>query len=287
MVSWAPTNMPVWAEMTIRFNRIQSESVLGDAALTVVNQFCPGSLQPQRVSVLGFPLDLLSDYPAWLASHQGQGFHVVTLNAEMIMQARKVPQLADVIRGATLIVPDGSGVILYLKLYGISLRRQPGIELSESLLKSAADQAPPLKVFFYGSAPGVAERAAQNWQNRYPKLNIVGIYSGYQTPESEAALKQHLETSQPDIIFVALGVPRQEYWIAQHRYLCPQATWVGVGGSFDIWAGNKQRAPEFFLNHHLEWLYRLYQEPWRWRRMLVLPQFAIRALFHRLRGHQL
>ncbi len=257
--------------------------------MSVSDKFPPASTllrddaMPQRVSVLGYPLDLLTNYPAWLASHQGQGFHVVTLNAEMIMQAQKVPQLAQVIRQANFIVPDGSGVVLYLRLYGIQANRQPGIELSESLLKFAATQNPPLRVFFYGSAPGVAAQAAANWQHRFPNLNIVGIYSGYQTSESELELKQHLADCQPDIVFVALGVPRQEYWIAENRYLCPQATWVGVGGSFDIWAGHKVRAPKFFLDNNLEWLYRLYQEPWRWRRMLVLPQFALQGLWHRLR----
>lgn len=255
--------------------------------MTAVNQFSPGSVQPQRVSVLGFPLDLLREYPAWLAAHQGEGFHVVTLNAEMIMQAEKVSPLAAVIRKADLIVPDGAGVVLYLRLYGIKVHRQPGIELSENLLKFAANQRPPLKVFFYGSAPGIAAQAQENWQKQYPNLNVVGIYSGYQTPESEAELKAHLQASQPDIIFVALGVPRQEYWIAENRHLAPQATWVGVGGSFDIWAGKKVRAPQFFLDNNLEWLYRLYQEPWRWRRMLVLPQFALRGLWHRLWIHRI
>ncbi|WP_407682347.1 WecB/TagA/CpsF family glycosyltransferase [Pseudocalidococcus azoricus] len=255
--------------------------------MTAVDTPSTRSSQPRRVSVLGYPLDLLDNYPAWLTAHQGDGFHVVTLNAEMIMQAEKVPQLAQVIKQASFIVPDGSGVVLYLRLYGIKANRQPGIELSESLLKFAATQNPPLKVFFYGSAPGVAAQAAKNWQKRYPHLNVVGIYTGYQTQETEAELKKHIQTNQPDIIFVALGVPRQEYWIAANRHLAPQATWVGVGGSFDIWAGKKVRAPQFFLDHHLEWLYRLYQEPWRWRRMLVLPQFALRGLWHRLRVHQI
>ena len=82
---------------------------------------------------------------------------------------------------------------------------------------------------------------------------------------------------------VGLGVPRQEFWIAQHRHLCPQATWIGVGGSFDIWAGIKSRAPVWLRDNHLEWLYRLYQEPWRWRRMMALPEFALKAIAQRLK----
>jgi N-acetylglucosaminyldiphosphoundecaprenol N-acetyl-beta-D-mannosaminyltransferase len=79
---------------------------------------------------------------------------------------------------------------------------------------------------------------------------------------------------------VGLGVPRQELWIAQHRYLCPQAIWIGVGGSFDIWSGTKNRAPAWLGKNNLEWLYRLYQEPWRWRRMLALPEFALKAFVY-------
>jgi N-acetylglucosaminyldiphosphoundecaprenol N-acetyl-beta-D-mannosaminyltransferase len=90
--------------------------------------------------------------------------------------------------------------------------------------------------------------------------------------------KDTLKDLQPRVIFVGLGVPRQELWIAQNRHLCPDSIWIGVGGSFDIWAGTKQRAPAWFCNNHLEWLYRLYQEPWRWRRMMALPQFAVKAL---------
>lgn len=85
---------------------------------------------------------------------------------------------------------------------------------------------------------------------------------------------QTLKQLQPQVIFVGLGVPRQEFWIAKHRHLCPHAIWVGVGGSFDIWAETKTRAPKWLCDNNLEWVYRLYQEPWRWRRMLALPQFA-------------
>ena len=92
---------------------------------------------------------------------------------------------------------------------------------------------------------------------------------------------QTLTQLQPQVIFVGLGVPRQELWIAEHRHLCPHSIWVGVGGSFDIWSGGKTRAPRWLANNNLEWLYRLYQEPWRWQRMLALPEFAFKSLIYR------
>ncbi len=232
-------------------------------------------------SVLGLPVHLMDDYAGWLRSRikQGIGTHVVTLNAEMTMQAEHHATLAKIIRQAELVIPDGAGVVLYLRLlFRQGVRRCPGIELAESLLNETE-----ARLFFYGGAPGVAQTAAATWQQRVPSLSIVGTQHGYLAPEEVEKFKKTLTQLQPQLILVGLGVPRQELWIAQHRYLCPQATWIGVGGSFDIWAGVKSRAPAWLADNHLEWLYRLYQEPWRWRRMLALPQFARKALVYRLR----
>lgn len=239
---------------------------------------------PKIFSVLGVPVHLLQNYSGWLASRAQQqlGCHVVTLNAEMTMQAEENPRLASVIHQADLVIPDGSGVVLYLMLHGQRMQRCPGIELAESLLTEFG-QSPELgSVFFFGGAPGIAEQAAKSWEDKLPRLAIAGIQHGYLTPESELTLHQTLRDTQPRLILVGLGVPRQEFWIAEHRHLCPQAIWIGVGGSFDIWAGTKTRAPEWLRNNHMEWVYRLYKEPWRWRRMLALPKFALRAILYRL-----
>jgi len=238
---------------------------------------------PKPFPVMGLPVHLLQDYDRWLSDRLGQhlGCHVVTLNAEMVMQAEYHPALAHSIRQADLVIPDGAGVILYLLLHGIHQQRCPGIELAESLLRQAGEWGESYPVFFYGGQPGIAQTAAQIWQEQYPKLAIAGIQDGYLSPEAEAELKVTLANEQPKLIFVGLGVPRQEVWIAQNRHLCPQSIWIGVGGSFDIWAGVKSRAPVWLRNNHLEWLYRLYQEPWRWRRMMALPQFALKAIGQR------
>ncbi len=239
---------------------------------------------PEQFPVLGLPVHLLDDYDHWLGSrlHQGLGSHVVTLNSEMVMQAERNEALANIIRKAELVIPDGAGVTLYLRLEGQRQRRCPGIELAESLLRQAGEIGESASVFFYGGSPGVAQQSARVWQKQLPKLAIAGVEHGYISLEAEQELKITLKKQQPSLILVGLGVPRQELWIAQNRHLCPQAIWIGVGGSFDIWAGNKTRAPAWLRNNNLEWLYRLYQEPWRWRRMMVLPQFALKAISQRL-----
>jgi len=244
------------------------------------------------LSVMGLPVhhaerDMSSDislngYIGWLNNRitQGKGAHLVTLNAEMCMQAQKDGQLHRLISEADLVVPDGSGIELYFRfLTNDPIQRYPGIEVAADLLESLG---PTTKVAFYGGKPEVVTAAATYWRSRSPHLNLVIVQHGYaQAVELDDFINQLTEI-QPDVIFVGLGVPRQEFWIAEHRNLCPNAIWVGVGGSFDIWSGVKTRAPKWLQNIHLEWLFRLYQEPWRWRRMLALPHFVWASFWYRL-----
>ena len=241
-------------------------------------------IPPNAFSVLGLPVHVMTNYSDWLLERvqKNLGTHVVTLNAEMTMQAQRNTTLTKVIQDAELVVPDGAGVVLYLRwLLWQKVQRIPGIELAETLLRELGQPLTEAKVFFYGGVPGVAAKAADFWRHQNPSLTIVGTHSGYHSKEEEQQLRQTLAQLQPQVIFVGLGVPRQELWIAQNRHLCPQTIWIGVGGSFDIWSGTKTRAPAWLGNNNLEWLYRLYQEPWRWRRMLALPEFALKALAYR------
>lgn len=235
---------------------------------------------PEPAQVLDLPVHLCDDYPGWLLHllREKRGAHVVTLNAEMTMQAREHPALAEAIRRADLVIPDGSGVVLYLQWQGYQIQRFPGIELAETLLyrlpEFSLSEGVSRGVFFYGGEPGVAQDAAQMWRQQCPDLLISGVQHGYLSEDEQHNFLDTLKEKQPHLIYVGLGVPRQELWIAQHRCLCPGSIWIGVGGSFDIWAGRKDRAPVWLRDRHLEWVYRLYQEPSRWRRMLALPRFA-------------
>ncbi len=239
-----------------------------------------------QFKILGQPVHLTTDYVRWLVNRlqQGIGSHVVTMNGEIIMQANQQPELAQIIQQADLVTPDGVGVIFALKLHGINQTRCAGIELGEALLQLASLPEHDYPVFLYGSKPEIVEQAARNWQDKLPSLKIVGIQHGYINSEEQAELDRQLMATQPKIILVALGVPRQETWIRDRFHLCPGAIWVGVGGSFDVWSGTKKRAPKVFRNLNLEWLYRFAQEPARLPRMLALPQFAVLALAERIFG---
>lgn len=236
----------------------------------------------QKTFVFGVPVHLCDNYADWLESQlpQGHGIHVVTLNSEMVMLAEKNPAVEEIIERADLVIPDGAGVTIYLKLEGIEQERCPGIELSEAMIRRIGENHSHEQIAFYGGAPGITDLAAQRWQGEYPGLKILTSHGFLDKREQEVWAKK-LAEEQPTLILVGLGVPRQEYWIAAHRHLCPWSIWIGVGGSFDVWSGTKERAPEFFCRYNLEWFYRLYQEPWRWRRMLALPKFFLRTLVKR------
>ena len=236
--------------------------------------------------ILGQPVHLCPDYTAWLVNRlqQGIGTHVVTMNAEIVIQANHNPELASIIDKAGLVTPDGAGIIMALRLHQIAQTRCAGIELGQKLLRLASQPEYDYPVFFYGGKPEIVRLAAQTWQTELPSLNIVGIEDGYIDTAGQARLKEQLQRNQPKIILVALGVPRQELWIRDNFHLCPGAIWVGVGGSFDVWSGVKARAPQIFRSLNLEWLYRIAQEPSRWQRALALPQFALLAIGERIEG---
>jgi N-acetylglucosaminyldiphosphoundecaprenol N-acetyl-beta-D-mannosaminyltransferase len=240
-----------------------------------------------RVKVLGYPVDIV-DEPIALeiiesAWREEANLHVITLNAEMVIQAQKDPDLDRIIRRANLIIPDGAGIVFAQKLYGRSIQRLPGIELAEAALKRAANAG--RSVVLLGAKPEVLQAVKQILPERYKGLNIVAAYDGYYRQENEEELVEALCQISPELLLVALGVPRQEYFIDTYRDAFPNTVMIGVGGSFDVWAGVVNRAPSIMCKLHLEWLYRLYKEPWRYKRMASsLPNFAFQAIFRRFFG---
>ena len=158
-----------------------------------------------------------------------------------------------------------------LSRQGVQVVKSAGIELAWSLLRYAA--AHQWRVALVGSAPAVMDELRQDLPQRLPGLNLVMAVDGFQPTESWPGLEAALRELNPDLVLIALGVPRQETW---SQRVCQGASgvWMGVGGSFDVWAGVKRRAPAWMCRWQIEWLYRLLQEPSRWRRMLSLPAFA-------------
>jgi N-acetylglucosaminyldiphosphoundecaprenol N-acetyl-beta-D-mannosaminyltransferase len=229
----------------------------------------PGDL---RSRVLGLPVDVSTDVVrAAVALHDRGGGQIVTLNAEMTMAALEDPALGAVIREADLVIPDGAGVVWALRRQGHRVRRSPGIELADRLLAHAA--ASGWRVALVGASPEVMTALRARLLRRWPDLDLVMAIHGYQPQEAWPDLEAALLASHPDLVLAALGVPRQETWI-QRLHRGQGGLWMGVGGSFDVWAGAKKRAPGWMGVLQIEWLYRLIQEPSRWRRMLALPAFA-------------
>jgi N-acetylglucosaminyldiphosphoundecaprenol N-acetyl-beta-D-mannosaminyltransferase len=239
-----------------------------------------------QFKILNRPVHLSTDYVSWSIDRleQGIGTHVVTMNAEIVVHASHDLELANIIDNADLVTPDGSGIIMALRWHGVEQPRYAGIDLGEDLLRLAGKPEHNYPVFFYGGKPEIVRQAAQKWASELPHLKIVGVEHGYLDAQEQSKLLQRIQATQPKIILVALGMPRQEIWIRDNFHLCPQAIWIGVGGSFDVWSGVKNRAPEYIRNLDLEWMYRIAQEPSRWRRALALPQFAVLAAIEKIWG---
>ncbi|MCP9775817.1 WecB/TagA/CpsF family glycosyltransferase [Cyanobium sp. WAJ14-Wanaka] len=228
--------------------------------------------EPLQTRVLGVQVSVCPDvFEAALALQQRGGGQIVTLNAEMTMAAIADPSLGAAIEAAQLVIPDGAGVVWALARQGYRVRRSPGIELARELLGHAAQRG--WRVALIGSSPQVMTQLGAQLRQQLPALQLVFCAHGYQPAEAWAGLEHQLLAARPDLVLVALGVPRQETWI-QSLPGRRGGLWMGVGGSFDVWAGTKKRAPAWMGAMQIEWLYRLLQEPSRWRRMLSLPQFA-------------
>lgn len=211
---------------------------------------------------------------------QKRNLHVITLNPEMLMQAEKDGNLQSIVKSAEMVIPDGAGVVWALKRKGYaSIKRLPGIELSERLIALAAEKN--YKIALIGAVEPVLQQTCRNLQQKYPKLSIVYTHNGYfESSKIERRIAETCAAMAPHIAFIALGVPKQEKWVREYRDLFPGTIFVGVGGSFDVWSGLKRRAPDFFLKFNLEWLYRITSEPWRIKRTYkILPLFVVKVLF--------
>lgn len=233
----------------------------------------------RRCQVLGVPVDACRDVKAAaIGLHANGGGRIVTLNAEMTMTARTISELGEAIATAELVIPDGAGVVWALSRQGVKVVKTAGIELAWTLLGYAA--AHGWRVALVGAAPAVMDILRRELPQRHPGLNLVMALDGYQPAEAWPGIEHELVRLHPDLVLVALGVPRQETW---SRRVSTDAAglWMGVGGSFDVWAGVKKRAPRWMGALQVEWLYRLVQEPRRWRRMLALPRFVLAVLSSR------
>lgn len=209
--------------------------------------------------------------------HDGKQHYICTPNPEIVMEAQTDKELMRILREADLVVPDGIGVVWASRYSEIRLtERVAGYDLTQNLFQAVAGTEET--IYFFGGAPGVASTAARKMKNKYPGLNIVGGHNGYFDEAEEKKIIADIKRLSPSILLVGLGAPKQEKWIVHHLEEVGVKVAIGIGGSFDVMAGNVKRAPKIFQKLGLEWFYRLISQPTRWKRMMRLPKFAITVL---------
>jgi N-acetylglucosaminyldiphosphoundecaprenol N-acetyl-beta-D-mannosaminyltransferase len=239
------------------------------------------------MEILGVRINSISGEDAVVRLEQmalsGRPHHVVTVNPEFIMMAQENKEFRTVLSRSDLALPDGVGVLWAARILGSPLReRVAGVDTVTALARVAARKE--IRIFLLGAAPGVAERVALRLERENPGLVIAGAYAGSPDPREEDEICRRIEAARPHVLLVAYGPPRQDLWIARtaDRLRIPVA--IGVGGTFDFIAGVVLRAPVWMQKAGLEWLYRLMQEPRRWRRMMSLPRFAAAVLKDKISG---
>lgn len=255
----------------------------------------PQSEQPASVTVLGIRVDrltqeqvlayiesFLQEYVA--SDRQVVCRQIITVNPEFIMAAQHNAQFRQCINEAALVAADGMGVVWAARYLGKPTpERVTGTDTVVEVAKRCA--TPGYRLYLLGAAPGVAELAAARLQELAPDLQIAGTYAGSPDPAEEEAIIERIRDAHADLLCVAYGAPGQDLWIRRNLLRLPVGVAMGVGGAFDFLSGRQKRAPKSMQKLGLEWLYRLYREPWRWRRMLALPKFAVQVILKGRSAH--
>lgn len=233
-------------------------------------------MERNLVKLQGFNIDTFTFDEALQYAEKGQ---VVTINPEMILSARHNADFAEIINSAELVIPDGIGVQLGLKILGHNVRRIAGIEFGRKLIDKFASQP----TAFVGAKPEIITKAVENLKKEVPNLNAVYVQDGYFKDDDRVL--DELTAANPKLVLVALGSPKQEIFISKAKNLLPNALFIGLGGSFDVWSGVVERAPEIWQKLGLEWLYRTVKEPKRFKRIFpTLPLFVLKVFKEKVIG---
>ena len=230
----------------------------------------------QKVKILGTEIDCLTqsevidEIAAFVASQEPH--YIVTANAEITYMAWQDSKMQQVVNNASLVTADGSGILWAANELGTPLKeRVTGIDLVYAICEEAAKK--DWKIYLLGAVEGEAAEAAKRLTEQY-HCNIIGTHHGFlRDKEVNQAVLAELTAKKPQIVLVAMGAPRQEYWITEHMHELPPAVYMGIGGSLDVISGNLKRAPLWVQKLSLEWLYRVIKQPSRFKRILALPKF--------------
>ena len=235
---------------------------------------------PKKVTILGVPVDAITMGEA-VARIDGfiekrTPVLVATANAEMLMRATHDGALRRILQGAAMVTPDGAGTVWAAHHLGYAMpERVAGYDMVQELMREAP--AKHRRIFFFGSAPGVADKAKAKAEQLYPGIEIVGTRNGFFTAADEPAIIEEIKAAHPDILLAALGVPKQEKWLAKHLGELGVPVAIGVGGTFDVMAGVMKRAPRWMQKAKLEWLFRGMLQPKRAGRLMALPKFVLKV----------
>ena len=229
-----------------------------------------------RIDVLGVGFDNVTMAEAveqGMALLHSEGSHyVVTPNPEIVEACRENGAARAAVNGADLVLPDGIGIIKGAAMLGTPLKEKtPGIEFAAHMMERMAGEG--MSLYLLGAKPGIAEQAAEKLSAQYPGLKIAGTHDGYF--KEDGPVVEDIRQSGADCVFVCLGAPKQEFWMAKNGPATGARLLCGLGGSLDVFAGTVERAPKFFCDHGLEWFYRLCKEPKRIGRMMKLPLFLV------------
>ena len=202
---------------------------------------------------------------------------VATANAEMLMRATQDEELKHILNSADLVVPDGAGTVWAANYLGVEMpERVAGYDLAQELMREAPSRGD--RVYFFGSAPGVADKAKAKAEELYPGIQVVGVRNGFFSEADEPQIIADIRAAKPDILLAALGVPKQEKWLKKHMQELQVPVSIGVGGTLDVMAGVMERAPLWMQKAKLEWLFRGLKQPSRAGRLLALPKFVLKVV---------
>lgn len=215
-----------------------------------------------------------------IEKRQEELYHVVTLNPEIAMSCQHNAALRQIVDRAGLLTADGAGIVMVSRVKRDPLpERVTGCDLLYHLL--AAGNEKKWSFYLLGADEETSQAAEANIRSSYPGAIIKGRQHGFFDASEEGRIIEEISSANPDILVVALGAPYAEEWIDKHRDQLNARIAIGVGGTLDIIAGKVTRAPRIWQKLNLEWMYRLLNQPSRWRRQLILPRFAVKAIFYK------
>ncbi|MBP3284035.1 MAG: WecB/TagA/CpsF family glycosyltransferase [Clostridia bacterium] len=201
-------------------------------------------------------------------------FHMIfTPNPEMLMVAKNDAEFSNILNSSDMNIPDGNGIVWASKRLKKPLsERVAGFDFIHKIFEFGKNK--PISFYFLGSKPGVAEKAAENIEKNFNGVTIVGSHDGYFSMEEEKEIIRKINKTNPDVLLVALGAPKQERFIYKYREKLNCKIAIGVGGCFDVISGNVKRAPKLFIKLKLEWLYRGLTDLKRLKRLTAIPKFV-------------